>query len=64
MTDVGPRRISTREVTIVLTGYFMPTHAPNVPVLMGMSGTDDLFMLVFSTEYDKKPQRPSDGEKR
>ncbi len=34
----------------MLTGYFMPTHAPNVPVLMGMSGTDDLFMLVFSTE--------------
>lgn len=28
----------------------MPTYAPNVPVLIGMPGTDDLFMFVFSTE--------------
>ena len=28
----------------------MPTQAPNVPVLIGMPGTDDLFMFVFSTE--------------
>ena len=50
MTDIAPRRISDREVPLVLTGYFMPTHAPNVPVLIGMPGTDDLFVFVFSTE--------------
>ena len=46
----APRRISDREVPITITGYFMPTRAPNMPVLVGMPGTDDLFMLVFSTE--------------
>jgi hypothetical protein len=46
----GPRRISDREVPITITGYFMPTRAPNVPVLIGMPGTDDLFIFVFSTE--------------
>ena len=50
MTDSAPRRISDREVPIVITGYFMPTDAPNVPVLIGMPGTDDLFIAVFSTE--------------
>ena len=50
MANVGPRRISDREVTLKITGYFMPTLAPNVPVLIGMPGTDDLFVLVFSTE--------------
>ena len=50
MTDVAPRRISDREVPLRLTGYFMPTRAPNVPVLIGMPGTDDLFIFVFSTE--------------
>ena len=56
MTDSGPRRISDREVPIVITGYFMPTHdAPlivfsNTPVLVGMPDTDDLFIFVFSTE--------------
>lgn len=50
MTDIAPRRISDREVPIVITGYFMPTHAPNAPVLIGMPGTDDLFVCVFSTE--------------
>jgi hypothetical protein len=52
VTDAGdaPRRISDREVPLVLTGYFMPTEAPNVPVLIGMPGTDDLFVCVFSTE--------------
>jgi hypothetical protein len=46
----GPHRISDREVPIAVTGYFMPTCAPNRPVLIGMSGTDDLFIAVFSTE--------------
>ena len=50
MTDVAPRRISDREVPIVIIGYFMPTHAPNVPVLIGMPGTDDMFIFVFSTQ--------------
>ena len=49
MTD-GPRRISDREVPLNITGYFMPTRAPNAPVLIGMPGTDDLFVFVFSTE--------------
>ncbi|HSX22871.1 MAG TPA: hypothetical protein VLE97_08880 [Gaiellaceae bacterium] len=48
--DGGPRRISNREVPLSITGYFMPTHAPNAPVLMAMPGTDDLFLFVFSTE--------------
>ena len=50
MTDVAPRRISDREVSLRLTGCFMPTQAPNVPVLIGMPGTDDLFIFVFSTQ--------------
>ena len=51
MSDaIGPRRISDRAVPIVITGYFMPTIALNVPVLAGMPGTDDLFIFVFSTE--------------
>lgn len=54
MTDsapsLAPRRISDREVPIDITGYFMPTHAANVPVLIAMPGTDDLFMCVFSSE--------------
>lgn len=48
--DGGPRRISDCEVQVSITGYFMPTDAPDVPVLIGMPGTDDLFVLVFSTE--------------
>jgi len=50
VTDPAPRRISDREVPINLTGYFMPMIEPNVPVLLGMPGTDDLFVAVFSTE--------------
>lgn len=50
MPDVGPRRISDREVPLVLTGYLMPTREQNVPVLASMPGTDDLFMFVFSSE--------------
>lgn len=46
----APRRISDREVSICIDGYFMPTDAPNVPTLIGMPGTDDLFIFVFSTE--------------
>lgn len=49
MTDEAPRRISDRELAINITGYFMPMEAPNVPVLLGMPGTDDLFICVFST---------------
>ncbi len=50
MTDSAPRRISDHELPIVITGYFMPTVAPNVPVLIGMPGTEDLFIFVFSSE--------------
>ena len=49
MTDENPRRISDREVPLAIDGYFMPMHGPNVPVLVGMPGTDDLFVFVFST---------------
>lgn len=49
MTD-GPRRISDREVPLAITGYFIPTHAASAPVLVGMPGTDDLFVFAFSTE--------------
>lgn len=50
VADIGPRRISDREVPLVLTGYLMPTREQNVPVLASMPGTDDLFMFVFSSE--------------
>jgi len=50
VTREAPRRISDREVARALTGYFMPTASPQVPVLVGMPGTDDLFVCVFSTE--------------
>jgi hypothetical protein len=46
----APRRVSDREVPICIDGYFMPTEAPSVPSLIGMAGTDDLFIFVFSTE--------------
>lgn len=46
----GPRRISDRKVPIEITGYFMPMLAPHTPVLLGMAGTEDLFIVVFSTE--------------
>src|SRR5947207_6474947 len=52
MTDdpETPRRISDREVPLDLAGYLMPMEqAPNTPVLIGMPGTDDLFIVVFST---------------
>ncbi len=48
VTSNAPRRISDREVPIIITGYFMPTRSPNVPVLIRMPGTDD-FIVVFST---------------
>ena len=52
MTDAGPpRRITDRVVSINVTGYFVPLCvAPDAPVLIGMPGTDDLFVAVFSTE--------------
>jgi hypothetical protein len=59
--DTGPRRISDREVPVNLTGYFTPTHGENVPVLMGMPGTDDLFMFVFSTEEKLRAAMESFG---
>lgn len=46
----GPYRITDREVPLAITGYFMPTEAPNKPVLASMPGTEDLFIFVFSTE--------------
>ena len=47
---VAPRRISDRAVPLVITGYLIPTGAPNMPVLIAMPGTDDLFIFAFSTE--------------
>ena len=49
LTPRAPQRISSREVPLFLTGYFMPTRAPKAPLLIGMHGTDDLFISVFST---------------
>lgn len=46
----GPHRITDREVPLAITGYFMQTRGGSTPVLIGMPGTDDLFMFVFSTE--------------
>lgn len=50
MTDNASRRISDRVLAIRLTGYFMPIFEPHQPVLVGMPGSDDLFIFVFSTE--------------
>lgn len=60
-------------IELSITGYFMPAHASRQPVLIGMAGTDDLFIVVFSdpeklrefmakinTEFDRI-QRISDG---
>ena len=30
-----------------LTGYLMPAHSNRQPVLIGMAGTNDLFIVVF-----------------
>lgn len=57
----GPRRISDREVPLSISGYFMPTHEPNAPVLIGMPGTDDLFLFVFSTEEKLRAAMESFG---
>lgn len=46
----GPYRINDRDVPLAITGYFMPTDAPNRPVLASMPDTDDLFIFVFATE--------------
>jgi hypothetical protein len=46
----GPYQISDRVVPINVTGYFMPSHGPHAPVLVGMGDTNDLFVCVFSTE--------------
>ena len=50
MNNPAPRRISDREVPLQLTGYFIPLDGPGTPVLLGMPGTDDLFLVVFETE--------------
>jgi hypothetical protein len=49
-TEFAVRRVSDREIDLKITGYFMPTQAPGVPVLAGMPGIDDLFIMVFATE--------------
>lgn len=55
MTIDAPRRVSNREMPIAITDYFMPTRAARDgaevgdPVLIGMPGTKDLFVFVFST---------------
>lgn len=47
-TSDAPRRISNRELSIDVTGYLMPANDDRSPILVGMAGTDDLFILLFS----------------
>jgi hypothetical protein len=35
---------------MAISGYLIPAHMNRQPVLIGMDGTDDLFIVVFSTE--------------
>lgn len=46
----APRRISKREMSFNIQGYFLPALLSNVPMLLGMPGTEDLFIAVFSTK--------------
>lgn len=45
----NPRQVSDLAVGVDVTGYFMPTVEPHDPVLIGMPGTDDLFVCVFAS---------------
>jgi hypothetical protein len=48
MADFEPR--STGRVSeMSISGYLMPAHGNRQPVLIGMAGTDDFFIVVFST---------------
>ena len=49
-TTDGPRPISNKVVHISITGYLMPVYEDRQPVLLGMPGTDDLFICIFSEE--------------
>jgi hypothetical protein len=60
-TEFVVRRVSDREIDLKITGYFMPTHEPGVPVLAGMPGIDDLFILVFSTVDKLRAAMPDFG---
>jgi hypothetical protein len=44
-----PRRVSRRELKVNVTGYVSPFYIDNQPVLLNMSGTEDLFLALFST---------------
>lgn len=47
MSESGFRRTSgIKEISV--TGYLMPALENRQPVLCGMPGTDDLFVLLFS----------------
>jgi hypothetical protein len=56
VTTDALRRADDREEPVTITGYFVPTGAPKDdeevgdPVLVGLAGTADLFVFVFSTE--------------
>lgn len=47
-TTEGPVQISSRVTIMDITGYLMPALEGNQPVLVGMPGTDDLFIMLFS----------------
>ena len=49
MTE-GPKPISNKVVHLSITGYLMPVYEDRQPVLLGMPGTDDLFICLFSEE--------------
>lgn len=48
MTD-APRRISDKRIPLNLDGYLTP-FLEGAPALIGMTGTPDLFVTVFSSE--------------
>lgn len=49
MTE-APWPVSNKDLNIDVSGYLMPCHEDRQPVLIGMHGTNDLFICLYSTE--------------
>lgn len=49
MTESEPKLVG-RVSELSISGYLMPAHMNRQPVLIGMAGTEDLFIVAFSTE--------------
>jgi len=45
----GPHLVG-RVTELSISGYLMPAHMNRQPVMIGMAGTNDMFIVVFSSE--------------